>query len=111
MLLWLWGLTEGCRHGWVLHDGLAVSAGQVWSGEVAALFVVVLDIEAGEFGKADPQSAAAVIDVLSIQRLKHPTLELVINDRKQLTTLQENMFTDMYYSVGGVTTRGRYSPV
>lgn len=64
------GLTEGCGHGRVLHGGLAVSGGQVGSGEVAALFVVVFDVEAGEFGEADPQRAAAVVDVLSVQRLK-----------------------------------------
>lgn len=62
-------LTERCGHGWVLHGRLAVSAGQVRSGEVSALLVVVFDIEACEFGEADPQSAAAVIDVLSVQRL------------------------------------------
>lgn len=64
------GLTEGCSHGWVLHGGLAVSGGQVRPGEVAALLVVVFDVEAGEFREANPQSAAAVIDVLSVQRLK-----------------------------------------
>lgn len=55
----------------MLHDGLTVSTGKVGSGEVAALLVVVFDVEAGEFGEADPQRAAAVVDVLSIQRLKH----------------------------------------
>lgn len=64
------GLTEGCSHGRVLHGWLAVSRGQVGPGEVTALLVVVLDVEAGEFGEADPQSAAAVVDVLSVQRLK-----------------------------------------
>lgn len=65
------GLTEGRGHGRVLHRGLAVSRGQVRPGEVTALLVVVLDVEAGEFGEADPQSAAAVVDVLSVQGLKH----------------------------------------
>lgn len=69
-------LTERCSHGWVLHGRLAVSAGQVWSGEVSALLVVVLDVEAGEFGEADPQGAAAVVDVLSVQRL---TQQQVVN--------------------------------
>jgi len=63
-------LTEGGGHGRVLHAGLAVSAGQVRPGEVAALLVVVLDVEAGELGEADPQRAAAVVDVLAVQRLK-----------------------------------------
>ncbi len=71
-------LTEGCSHGWMLHGGLTVSGGQVRSGEVAALFVVVFDIEAGEFGEADSQSAAAIIDVLSIQRLKHTSVVEVV---------------------------------
>lgn len=60
------GLTEGCSHGLVLHGGLAVSGGQVWSGEVSALLVVIFDVEAGELGEADPQGAAAVVDVLSV---------------------------------------------
>ncbi len=64
------GLTEGGGHGRVLHGGLAVSGGKVRSGEVAALLVVVFDVEAREFGEADPQSAAAIIDVLSVQRLR-----------------------------------------
>lgn len=64
-------LTECCSHGRVLQGWLAVSAGQVRSGEVSALLVVVFDVEAGEFGEADPQSAAAVIDVLPVQRLTH----------------------------------------
>lgn len=64
------GLTEGCGHGRVLHGGLAVSGGKVRSGEVAALLIVVFDVEACEFGEADPQSAAAIIDVLSVQRLR-----------------------------------------
>lgn len=53
----------------MLHGGLAVPAGKVRSGEVSALLVVVFDVEAGEFGEIDPQSAAAVVDVLAIQRL------------------------------------------
>lgn len=68
------GLTKGCGHGCVLHGRLAVSGGKVWSGEVSALLVVVFDIQAGEFGEADPQCAAAVIDVLSIQRLKQHSI-------------------------------------
>lgn len=54
----------------MLHGGLAVSSGKVWSGEVSALLVVVFDVETGEFGEADPQSTAAIIDVLTVQRLK-----------------------------------------
>lgn len=50
----------------MLHGGLAVSGGQVRPGEVAALLIVVFDVEAGEFGEANPQGAAAVVDVLSV---------------------------------------------
>ena len=63
--------TEGGSHGRVLHCGLAVSRWQVRPGEVTALLIVVLHVEAGEFGEVDPQSAAAVVDVLSIQRLRN----------------------------------------
>lgn len=69
-------LTEGCGYSWVLQAGVTVSWRQVGSGEVATLLIVVLDVEAGEFGEADPQSAAAIVDVLSIQRLKHSGPEL-----------------------------------
>lgn len=65
-------LTEGCGHGRMLQGGLmAVSGRQVRPGEVSALLVVVLDVQAGQFGEADPQGAATVVDVLSLQRLKH----------------------------------------
>lgn len=64
-------LTKGCRHAGGLQAGLTFSRGKVRPGEVTTLLVVVLDLEAGEFGEADPQRAAAVVDVLSIQRLKH----------------------------------------
>lgn len=77
------GLTEGCSHGRVLHGGLVVSGGQVRSGEVAALFVVVFDVEASEFGEADPQGAAAVVDVLSVQRLKHSSRRTGVRDEKK----------------------------
>jgi len=64
------GLTEG-SHGWVLEARLDVPGGQVGPGVVAALVVVVLDVEAGELGEADPQGAAGVVDVLTVQRLEH----------------------------------------
>lgn len=64
-------LTKGCSHAGGLQAGLTFPGGEVRPGEVTALLVVVLDIEAGEFGEADPQGAAAVVDVLSVQGLKH----------------------------------------
>lgn len=64
-------LTKGCSHAGGLQAGLTFSRGKVWPGEVTALLIVVLDLKAREFGEADPQGAAAVVDVLSIQRLKH----------------------------------------
>lgn len=48
-----------------------ISARQVGSGEVAALVVVVLDVERAQFGEVDAQRAAAVVNVLAVQRLKH----------------------------------------
>lgn len=62
------GLTKG-SHGLVLDGRLAVAGGQVRARVVAALVVVVLDVEAGQLGVADPQRAAGVIDVLSVQGL------------------------------------------
>lgn len=50
--------------------GLQLSARQVGSGEVAALVVVELDVERAQFGEVDPERAAAVVDVLTIQTLK-----------------------------------------
>ena len=62
--------TEGGSHGLVVYGGLGVSSGQVWSGVVSALVVVVAHVEAGELGEADPQGAARVVDVLAVQRLE-----------------------------------------
>lgn len=64
-------LTEGSggdslRFEW----GRAIARGQIRPSIVSALIVVVLDVQAGEFGEADAQRTAGVIDVLSIQRLK-----------------------------------------
>lgn len=50
---------------------LQLAARQVGSGEVTALVVVVLDVERAQFGEVDPQRAAAVVDVLTVQRLRH----------------------------------------
>lgn len=50
--------------------GVQLSRGEVGSGEVSALVVVVLHVERAQFGEVDPQRAAAVIDVLTVQRLK-----------------------------------------
>ena len=62
--------AEGGGHGLVVHGGLGVSGGQVRPGVVPALVVVVLDVEAGELGEADPQRAAGVVDVLPVQGLE-----------------------------------------
>lgn len=65
-------LTEGGG-----GDGLrferrrAVPRGQIGPSVVSALIVIVLDVQAGEFGEADAQRTASVIDVLSIQRLEN----------------------------------------
>lgn len=61
------GLTEssGC-HGLVVHGRLAVTSGQVWAGVVTALVIVVFHIQAGEFGEANAQCAAGIVDVLSV---------------------------------------------
>lgn len=48
-----------------------LSTRQVGSGEVAALVVVVLDVERAQFGEVDAQRTAAVVNVLAVQRLKH----------------------------------------
>lgn len=71
-------LTEGGGgDGLGLERGRAVPGGQIGTGVVSALVVVVLDVQAGEFGEADAQRTAGVIDVLSIQRLKrNPDVDL-----------------------------------
>lgn len=51
--------------------GVQLSCGQVGSGEVSALVVVVFHIERAQFGEVYAQRAAAVIDVLAVQRLKY----------------------------------------
>lgn len=61
--------TERC-HGLVVDGGLRICGGEVWSGVVPALVIVVLHIQAGEFGEADSQGTTGVVDVLPIQRLK-----------------------------------------
>lgn len=60
---WDGPLTEG-------SGGVQFSGRQVGSGEVSALVVVVLHVQRAQFGEVDPQRAAAVIDVLTVQRLK-----------------------------------------
>lgn len=57
------GLTEG-------GGGVHLSGREVGSGEVSALVVVVLDVERAQLGEVDPQRAAAVVDVLTVQRLE-----------------------------------------
>lgn len=70
-------MTLGCglhlterSHRVVFNSRLAVSRRQVRPRVVPTLVVVVLHIQAGEFGKTDAQSAARVVDVLSIQGLR-----------------------------------------
>ena len=65
----MFDLTEGGGHTRV-HGGLSVSGGKVQAGEVSALVVVVLHIQAGQLGELHTQSAARVIDVLAIQSLE-----------------------------------------
>lgn len=67
---WDGPLTEGSR-------GVQFSGRQVGSGEVSALVVVVLHIQRAQFGEVDPQRAAAVIDVLAVQRLKDSRIDLL----------------------------------
>lgn len=50
--------------------GVQLPGGQVGSGEVAALVVVVLDVERAQLGEVDAKRAAAVVDVLSVQGLE-----------------------------------------
>lgn len=54
--------------------GVQLPGGQVGSGEVAAFVVVVLDVERAQFGEINPEGAAAVVDVLPVQRLKHSSV-------------------------------------
>lgn len=54
----------------ILAARLAVSCGKVWPGVVSTLVIVVLDVEVDQLAEVYPQSAAGVVDVLSIQRLK-----------------------------------------
>lgn len=64
-------LTKGSScHGLVVNGGLWICSGEVWSGVIPTLVVVVLDIQAGELGEADSQGTAGIVDVLSIQRLR-----------------------------------------
>lgn len=50
--------------------GHAVTRGQVRVRVVPRLVVIVLDVETRQFGEVDPQGAAPVVDVLSVQRLR-----------------------------------------
>lgn len=50
-----------------VNGWLCIRSGEVWSGVIPALVIVVLNVEAGELGEADSQSAASVVDVLPIQ--------------------------------------------
>lgn len=62
---------EAQAHGSGVHDGhvgrLVGRQGGV--GEVPALVIVELDVEALQFRVVDTQRAAAIVDVLSVQRL------------------------------------------
>lgn len=63
------GTEGGGGDGLLFERGRAVPGGQIGPGVVSALIIVVLNVQAGEFGEADAQRTAGVIDVLSIQRL------------------------------------------
>lgn len=65
----LWPTKRSCRHCMVFKSRLAISWRQVRPCVVPTLVVVVLNIQTGEFGETDAQSAACIIDVLSIQSL------------------------------------------
>lgn len=54
----------------ILAARLSVACGKVWSGVVSTLVIVVLDVEVDQLAEVYPQSAAGVVDVLSIQRLE-----------------------------------------
>lgn len=51
----------------MVNGWLGVGGGEVGSGVVPALVIVVLDIKAGELGETDPQGATGIVDVLPIQ--------------------------------------------
>lgn len=53
----------------VLVCGLSISSRKVRSGVISTLIIVIFDIEVDQFTEVYPQSAAWIIDVLSIQRL------------------------------------------
>lgn len=50
-----------------VNGWLGIRSGEVWSGVIPALVIVVFNVEAGELGEADSQGAAGVVDVLPIQ--------------------------------------------
>lgn len=47
-----------------------ISSGQIRSGVISTFIVVVFDIEIDQFAEIYSQSAARVVDVLSVQRLQ-----------------------------------------
>ena len=51
--------------------GVVVAARQAGIGVVTALVIVVLHVETRQLREVDPQRAAAIVDVLTIQRLRH----------------------------------------
>lgn len=85
-------LTEG-------SGGVQLSRGQVGSGEVSALVVVVLHVERAQFGEVDPQRAAAVVDVLTVQRLKDRTAATCQGWGKEKTRTRPAFHTVMCASV------------
>lgn len=54
-------------HGLGVNGWLCIRSGEVWSGVIPALVIVVFNVEAGELGEADSQGAASIVDVLPIQ--------------------------------------------
>lgn len=54
----------------ILVGWLSISCRKVGSGVITTFIIVVFNIEVDQFTEVYPQSAARIIDVLSIQRLE-----------------------------------------
>lgn len=54
----------------MVDGGMAIPSREVRPGVVTALVVIVLHIQTGQLGEVNAQSAASIVDVLSIQRLQ-----------------------------------------
>ncbi len=54
-------------------NGNPISRRQGRVGVIPTLVIVIFHIEAGELGEVDSQGAAAIVDILAIQRLEKVT--------------------------------------